>query len=73
MFKMYLDPNNDGALVFDVNGKLYHLVSKEAAYRFISPQELDIGLAEMKKNGHDAADFGVNRMFIYSYNRKKVA
>jgi len=71
MFKMYIDHNHPGALIFEVNNKLFHVTSREAMLQFLDFDEIKHALSEMEKYGHDAADFGINKTFIYSFDREE--
>tara|TARA_R110000868_G_C10973188_1_gene771461 strand:+ start:13966 stop:14214 length:249 start_codon:yes stop_codon:yes gene_type:complete len=35
-------------------------------------QDLELALEIMEKNGHNAADFGMNRSFIFSFDNKQI-
>jgi hypothetical protein len=50
-------------------GSLKDVTAYAEIYFGINMKEMDIGLDDMIKKGHDAANFGINGGFIYSFNK----
>jgi hypothetical protein len=76
MIKIYLDGTN---FLVNYNDVCKITLSPEEFYHFminrlnVELSELYIAVDEMQKNGHNYAEFGVNRMFVYTQLREMPA
>ena len=77
MYKLYqigqdlyqIHPKYDGAK----EGNLLAILTYSVYNLGFDPNELQLALLDMLDNEVDAAEFGANRTFLYSFNRRKAS
>ena len=52
-----------------MEGNLASIMTYAVKFLQFDINELEVALVDMLQNDKDAANFGINRMFIYSFNR----
>jgi len=51
-------------------GTLLAILTYATHFLKFSPDELEFALLEMLRNGDDGAQFGINRTFLFTFDRK---